>query len=350
MPPIRRDNMAARRRGCELAPYERTKLIELKSIGWSYKEIHDRYPSIPISTIKSTWLRSDQKGPSQETLPRSGPPKKLNEEDKENILQAIDDNPCVKYDDLLTTVDHKVCRDTIWRLLREENKRKWLRLRRPALTEEQARKRFEWAQRSDESTIERGKGARREYTFNRPSTQIALRDIDAVDCHKGISQMFWAAFSGSGRRTGLIPLFGDPDSPRGGVNRWVILELYQRVLPTLLNGVDGAIFQQDNASVHTAHVVRDWLADQDFEIMAWPPYSPDLNPIENLWSLLKAKIYELHPEIRGMPDNDETLEFVISVAQEAWSYMDTDMLENLAVTMPHRVQQVLEHEGWYTSY
>ncbi|KAJ5556535.1 hypothetical protein N7494_000450 [Penicillium frequentans] len=196
----------------------------------------------------------------------------------------------------------------MWRLLREENKRKWLRLRRPALTEDQARKRFEWARRvqdydsekwtkifwSDESTVEKGKGARREYTFNRPSTQIPLRDIDAVDCHKAKSQMFWAAFSGSGRRTGLIPLFGDPDSPHGGVNRWVILELYQRVLPTLLNGVNGAIFQQDNASVHTAHVVRDWLADQDFEIMAWPPYSPDLNPIENLWSLLKAKIYELH--------------------------------------------------------
>ena len=121
-------------------------------------------------------------------------------------------------------------------------------------------------------------------------------------------------------------------------------------LGTLLNGVDGAIFQQDNASVHTAHVVRDWLADHDFKIMAWPPYLPDLNPIENLWSILEAKIYELHPEVRGMPDNDETLEFVISVAQEAWSYIDIDMLQNLAVTMPHRVQQVLEHGGWYTSY
>lgn len=69
--------------------------------------------------------------------------------------------------------------------------------------------------------------------------------------------MFWAAFSGSSRRTGLIPLFGDLDSPRGSVNRWVILELYQRVLPTLINSVEGAIFQQDNAPVHTAYVVRD---------------------------------------------------------------------------------------------
>jgi hypothetical protein len=51
-----------------------------------------------------------------------------------------------------------------------------------------------------------------------------------------------------------------------------------------------------------------------------------------------------------MPDNQATLDLVISAAQEAWSEMDTDMLDNLAVTMPHRVKQVLDNGGWYTSY
>lgn len=69
--------------------------------------------------------------------------------------------------------------------------------------------------------------------------------------------MFWAAFLGSGRRSGLIPLFGDLNSPNGGVNRFVILELYQCILLTLLDRVEGTIFQQDNASVHTAYVVCD---------------------------------------------------------------------------------------------
>jgi hypothetical protein len=117
-----------------------------------------------------------------------------------------------------------------------------------------------------------------------------------------------------------------------------------------MNGVEGAIFQQDNAPVHTAYVIRDWLAEQEFEVMAWPPYSPDLNPIENLWALLKAKIYELHPEIKGMPDNEETLQFLTAAAQEAWSGIDTEMLENLAITMPNRVKQVIDNDGWYTSY
>jgi transposase len=227
MPPVRRTaqqdeqydapsqhpNVTQRSRRCQLAPYERVKLVELKAIGWSYNEIHERYPHIPVGTIKTTIARSPQRGPTQETLSRSGPPKKLDEEDKAKLLRAIEENPRIKYDGLLALIDFRVQRQTIWRLLREENKRKWLVLQRPELTEDQARVRRVWAERvrdynsnkwrrvfwSDESTVERGKGARREYTFTRPACQIAARDIEEISVHKGIKQMFWAAFSGSGR-------------------------------------------------------------------------------------------------------------------------------------------------------
>ena len=363
-PPRHPYPVAQRPRGYQLQPYERIKIIELKDIGWSYREIEKRYPHIPLSTIKATVLKSNKRGLTQEALPRSGGPQKLSTEDKIILLQAIEINPRIKYYKLLEAVEYRISRTTLWRFFRSENKRKWLCLQRPELNEEVANKRREWAERvrdytyekwlkvfwSDESTVERGKGIRREYTFTRPKVQIPTRDVQTFSAHKGVKQMFWAAFSGYGRRTGLIPLFRRDDSPRGGINRWVILDLYQRILPTLMNGVEGAIFQQDNAPVHTAYVVRDWLAEQEFEIMDWPPYSPDLNSIENLWALLKAKIYEMHPEIKDMEDNEETLEYLTIAAQEAWSEMDTAMIENLAVTMPHRVQQVLDNEGWYTSY
>ena len=129
---------------------------------------------------------------------------------------------------------------------------------------------------------------------------------------KQIKQMFWAAFCGLPRRSGLIPLFGDPQSRRGGVSSRTIEELYRRVLPTLLNSIDhNAIFQQDNAPVHTAYIVQDALNELECEIMEWPPYSPDLNPIENLWALLKAEILKRHPELMHLPNNEATLDLLL---------------------------------------
>jgi transposase len=133
------------------------------------------------------------------------------------------------------------------------------------------------------------------------------------------------------------------------VNRFVIRDLYCRVLPTLLVNSDG-IFQQDNAPSHTAHIVRDALRDLGIEVMEWPPYSPDLNPIENLWTLLKQQIYKIRPDLLHMPNNDATKEILIETAQQAWDELDLGVLERLSETMSHRVEAIIEAEGWYTKY
>ncbi|KAL7723171.1 hypothetical protein ACLKA6_014928 [Drosophila palustris] len=51
-------------------------------------------------------------------------------------------------------------------------------------------------------------------------------------------------------------------------------------------------FQHDNAPIHTARSVKSWIQDQKVDLLDWPPYSPDLNIIENVWGWLARKVYE----------------------------------------------------------
>jgi transposase len=166
-------------------------------------------------------------------------------------------------------------------------------------------------------------------------------------CGKQKSKMFWAAF-GYGVRTQLVPMEGDPEAPRGGVTARVYREVLDRHLPPILGF--GNIFMHDNAPIHRAHIIREWLWERGIEVMNWPPYSPDLNLIENLWALLKAEMYILYPELVSAPNNAETLDLLISCAIDTWDRIGEQLLNRLIDTMERRVKAVLDAEGWYTKY
>ncbi|TQV90128.1 Nuf2 family protein [Cordyceps javanica] len=165
------------------------------------------------------------------------------------------------------------------------------------------------------------------------------------------SQMFWAGFA-CGRRTSLVSLFGDPDSPRRGVTSRQILACLQENLPTIAE--PGYFFVQDNAPTHTARLVKNWLrewaGENGIQLVEWPPYSPDLNPIENLWKLLKEQILKKDPGLADMPKTDAALEKLIRVAEETWEEFSEALLEKLATSMVRRLQAVLDADGWYTKY
>ena len=47
------------------------------------------------------------------------------------------------------------------------------------------------------------------------------------------------------------------------------------------------LFMQDNALGHAAKEIKAMLAKLAIIVITWPPYSPDLNPIETLWKHIK---------------------------------------------------------------
>jgi len=63
---------------------------------------------------------------------------------------------------------------------------------------------------------------------------------------------------------------------------------------------DSIIFQQDNDSKHTSKAASKWFENNGIEVLEWPPQSPDLKPIENLFEYLKQKLSSYETEPNGM--------------------------------------------------
>ncbi len=105
-------------------------------------------------------------------------------------------------------------------------------------------------------------------------------------------------------------------------------------------------FLHDNAPTFKADKVQKWLFNNGITCMEFPPYSPDLNPIENLWSWLSARLDRL---------DVDTFEKLQDKLADQWEAMRKDeeaiqMMQSLVASMPRRCQAVIDAKGWHTKY
>lgn len=150
------------------------------------------------------------------------------------------------------------------------------------------------------------------------------------------SVMVWGAFSYYGVSKLYFLEKGET------MNSNTYLNLLINNLPECFVDCNAEVFMQDGASCHTSKVVMDWLKEYGVDVIEdWPGNSPDLNPIENLWYIVKKNLREL--DTSSLPKLKVAIE-------EVWNNLSTDILHKLVNSVPNRLKEVIRRKGNITKY
>ncbi len=131
---------------------------------------------------------------------------------------------------------------------------------------------------------------------------------------------------------------------RSKVNTAVYQEVLEHFMLPAANQLYGDadfIFQQDLAPAHSDKATSTWFKDLGIPVLNWPENSPDLNPIENLWGIVKRKMQY------ARPNNAEELKATI---RATWALITPEQCHRLIDSMPRRIAAVIQAKGAPTKY
>jgi len=160
-----------------------------------------------------------------------------------------------------------------------------------------------------------------------------------------------------GQTHGLfLPVFPDPSSTRGRVTGKSIIDVYdhydfRRIWEDIRENVgeEEVFFIIDNAKTYLPF--RRWLRRQGIALIETPTYSQDLSPIENVWSLVKDKLYKNYPELYIMRGDVNVVKKAIEEAiTNCWELLNPKVFTTFAGLMVDRIEAIIKADGWYIKY
>ena len=110
----------------------------------------------------------------------------------------------------------------------------------------------------------------------------------------------------------------------------------------LQNDPDNLILMEDGAPVHCSVLSSAWRHVHGMKKLLWLANSPDLNPIENLWKILKDVVQK-----ESLPRNRDEL---VETLQQVWEEVSLQTINVLIASMPFRMEAVINVHGGSTRW
>lgn len=236
---------------------------------------------------------------------------------------------------------------TVRRRLVENGLFSYTQKKRPFHNRKQIKKRFAWCRDhlnwtitawekvcfSDESHFEVLNRKNRKLVRRIPSERDSPFSFSTRTQGGGGSVSVWGCFSVNGM--GLLMSYD------GRLNSTKYINLLKDDLPNYLDDLYGLHrddwhFMQDNAPCHKAKKTMEWLKNERIPLLDWPPTSPDLNPIENIWEIIDQKLAQY--QINNKQD-------LWNAIKDVWDKIPIEHCRNLIHSMPKRVEAVHKVNG-----
>lgn len=332
---------------------ENSKVLILSKLeeGWSVRAVALHY-NIAKSTVQNVKKRWEHHG-SISRKQGSGRPKITTVQQDEALLNYLRQNPFQTSRQAAFLTNFPGSAPTVCRRIKESEIQNCASPKKPLLTEEQKQSRVIFCLNyiyrppnfwnnvifTDEKIFQSSNSGRLR-VYRPRNSRFQERYVTPTNKSGRFSVNVWAWICVHGA--------GVAWRCEGRFNSQTYLNILENImLPSVTEMYpdNNFIFQQDNCPVHTAGIIRQWFATNNIEVLPWASYSPDINPIENIWGLLTKKIYKRN----FRPQNANELWEAI---EECWEELSQDqhLWQNLIASIPRRLNKVLEANGAITKY
>lgn len=306
--------------------YDAKRILNLNIKGLNRSTVYDQ-----ISTLNAHGEIGFRQGPGRQ--------KKLDEDDVIAIVDYLTENLDASCPDISTYMSKLRGRNISAKVVRNALSELGYSFKEPRiaflLSENHKKLRVEWAKAnnhrdwkkvifSDETTFWLGRSGVARWT---PPDEENVHMVP-----KGVPKLnLWGAISWNGKVS--LYIF------RQNLTGKLYVDILSQKLPEmkqLYSSTSAWTLQQDNDPKHTSRVSKAWFVNNRVHPLPWPSYSPDLNPIENLWGYLKKAVAKKKPK---------TLDELEKYLLELWEQIDDSYIQKLVISMPNRCSEVMINNG-----